>query len=246
MNIKSVLTGIAIILVIWLIAAPLIHQAVVPGPGPVAAELVKEVRSGTVFLHTLVSLYRIAVALLLALISAVPLGILAGRNRAAHRILSPLSYLLYPVPKIAFLPVLMVLFGLGNLPKILLVAIILFFPVFIAVRDGVLDLPKEYDYLAIVFELSKKRILLDIILPGILPRILSSVRISIGISLAVLFFSENFATSYGIGHYIMNSWIMVNYPRMYVGIIFLSITGLTLYLLLDQLEHKIVPWSGKK
>ncbi len=246
MNSKSMLKGIGIILLLWLILAPVINQPVVPSVAAVALELIKEIKAGKVFLHILISLYRIAAAMFLALLTAVPLGILAGRNKAARSILSPLSYLLYPVPKIAFLPVLMILFGLGDLPKILLVGMILFFPVFIAVRDSVLDLPQEYDYIAKVFRLGRKKILKDIILPGILPRILSSIRISIGISLAVLFFSENFATSYGIGYYIMNSWIMANYPRMYVGIIFLSITGVTLYLFVDKLEKKIVPWADRK
>ena len=245
MSAKSILKGLGLVVIVWLIISPIVNQPVIPSLASVVSELAREIKTGKVFLHILVSLFRIFTALAMALLTAVPLGIAAGRNKTARSILSPLFYLLYPVPKIAFLPVLMVLFGLGDLPKILLVDIILFFPIFIAVRDGVLELPKEYDYIANAFKLNKKRVLLDIILPGILPRILSSLRISIGISLSVLFFGENFATSYGIGHYIMNSWVMANYPRMYAGIIFLSVTGVGLYLILDNLERRLVPWAER-
>jgi len=69
------------------------------------------------------------------------------------------------------------------------------------------------------------------------------LRISVGISLSVLFFSENFATEYGIGYYIMNSWIMVNYLKMYAGIVFISLLGIFLYKSIEIIEKKMMPWK---
>ncbi|QEN03668.1 ABC transporter permease [Thiospirochaeta perfilievii] len=242
MNKKSILLGISTIFVIWFLFSIIINKPIIPLPSVVIKQLFIEFSKGTIFLHLLASILRIISSLFISLTIGIPVGIITAKIKKLDSIFSPILYLLYPIPKIAFLPIIMVLFGLGNTPKIILISSILFFPITIAVRDRTKQLPKEYDYLAKVFLLTKKQILFEITLPGILPSILSAIRISIGISLSVLFFSENFATVFGIGYYIMNSWVMVDYPQMYVGIIMLSFTGLGLYLSLDIIEKKIVPW----
>lgn len=239
----ALLKGILIVLGLWYLLALIISAPIVPMPHKVFFALAAETFQGQVLRHVGVSLLRIIFGIFFALVLALPIGIAAARLKKANSFISPVLYLLYPVPKIAFLPVLMVFFGMGDTPKIILITIILFFPVAIAVRDGVRNLPSNYFQLAEVLRLSRKQVLKEIILPGILPGIISSLRISIGISLAVLFFSENFATTWGIGYYIMNSWIMGNYVLMYGGIVFLSFTGILLYITLDLLEKKLVPWK---
>lgn len=243
MNKRSILFAFIFVLIVWLLFSIIISKPIIPTPFVVFKQLLLEVQKGTLFLHLLVSLLRIFCSLIISIVLGIPIGILSAKIKKLDYLFSPILYLLYPIPKIAFLPILMVLFGLGNTPKIILISSILFFPITIAVRDKTKQLPKEYDYLAKVFLLTKKQVLFDITLPGILPGIISAIRISIGISLSVLFFSENFATVYGIGYYIMNSWIMIDYPQMYVGIIMLSFTGLGLYILLDLLEKKLIPWN---
>ena len=244
MNKRGILKGALVVLGIWILLALLIRRPIVPSPFTVFIRLIDEIKKTTIFLHIGVSLFRILVSMILAAALAIPTGIIAARYNRPDKLISPVLYLLYPIPKIAFLPILMVLFGLGNLPKILLVTMILFFPIAIAVRDGGKNLLPEYTKLAKVYRLSGKEIILDIILPGILPNIFSSLRISIGISLSVLFFSENFATTYGIGYYIMNSWIMADYPQMYVGVLILSLTGIALFYILSLIENKIIPWKS--
>ena len=243
MSKKGFLKGAVIILLIWVLAALIIRQPIVPSPITVFSRMLTELGNGKIFLHLGMSLVRILISILLASLLGIPTGIVAARYKRPDRIISPVLYLLYPIPKIAFLPILMVLFGLGNLPKILLVTMILFFPITIAVRDGAKQLLPEYMKLAAVYKLTGREVILDIMLPGILPNILSSIRISIGISLSVLFFSENFAAAYGIGYYIMNSWVMVDYPQMYVGVIMLSLTGIMLFYLLSLIERRIIPWK---
>ncbi|MGL1890050.1 MAG: ABC transporter permease [Spirochaetaceae bacterium] len=243
MNKRSILFGILVILSVWFLFFIIINKPIIPSPIVVLKQLLFEARKGTLFLHLFVSILRILCSLLISLSIGIPIGIITAKIKKLNSLFSPILYLLYPIPKIAFLPILMVLFGLGNTPKIILISTILFFPITIAVRDRTKQLPKEYDYLSKIFLLNKKQILFEITLPGILPAILSAIRISIGISLSVLFFSENFATVYGIGYYIMNSWVMIDYPQMYVGIIMLSLTGLGLYGLLDVVEKKLMPWN---
>jgi len=193
------------------------------------------------YLHLLFSLYRIAMGMALALFFAIPTGMLAGRTQKLDQLISPVLYLLYPLPKIAFLPVFMVLFGIGDLSKIMLIAVIIFFPASVTIRDGVKEISVQYLELAQAYHLTQTQILRDILWPFILPRIFSSLRITLGISLSVLFISENYAATYGLGYYIMNNWVMAQYVGMYAGIVLLSLLGLTLYVALDGLERLVIP-----
>jgi NitT/TauT family transport system permease protein len=182
----------------------------------------------------------------IALFIAIPTGLLIGRKRALDEVLSPVLYLLYPLPKIAFLPVFMVMFGIGDISKIILIAVIVFFPTAVSIRDGVKAIPNQYIQLAEAYHLTPKLILREVIWPAILPRIFSAIRISLGIALSVLFISESFAASFGLGYSIMNSWIMANYTSMYAGIVLLSLLGLGLYIITDSLERIFIRYQAER
>jgi NitT/TauT family transport system permease protein len=111
----------------------------------------------------------------------------------------------------------------------MLIAVIIFFPASVTIRDGVKEISVQYLELAQAYHLTQTQILRDILWPFILPRIFSSLRITLGISLSVLFISENYAATYGLGYYIMNNWVMAQYVGMYAGIVLLSLLGLTMY-----------------
>ncbi len=194
--------------------------------------------------HLLASLARVGAAVFLSLLIGIPAGIALSTSRRLRKVFSPFVYFVYPIPKVAFLPVFMLLFGLGNLSKILLVIWIIVFQIILAIRDGADQIPKIYykamaSYQATTFE--KLRYL---IMPAILPYIFSSLRISLGISLASLFFAENYATEYGIGYFILSAWTKMNYQEMFCGILALGLLGILLFILLDILEEALVPWSN--
>ena len=151
-------------------------------------------------------------------------------------------YILYPLPKVAFLPILMIIFGLGNAPKIMLIVFIIIFQFILAARDGIKEIPKELFYSVYSLSLSRVQVYYHLIIPSVLPKVITALRNSIGVSIAVLFFAENFATTYGIGYFIMNSWAMVNYVEMFSGIIALSLLGLILFKLIDYLEERLCPY----
>jgi len=159
--------------------------------------------------------------------------------------MSPVLYLLYPLPKIAFLPIFMVLFGLGNLSKIILLWAVIIFQLLIAVRDGVQSIPLEYHIAADTLGLTRKRRFFKLYLPSALPGLFSALRISVGIGMAVLFFAENYATSYGLGYFIMNSWVMINYPMMFAGILGLGLLSYLVMISLDWLERFLCPWKAE-
>lgn len=228
--------------IIWYLLSYYVGVNLIPRPDMVWMRLFILLTNGTIFLHAGFSLLRITIAIGFALVIGVPLGVMAGANRKMDKWFSPIVYLLYPIPKIAFLPVFIVLFGLGDLSKIMLLFTVLVFQLVLAARDGMKQIPIEYHRVVNVLKLSKKDKLLKLYLPSVLPSLFNSLRIGIGISLAVLFFCENYATTYGIGYYIMSNWMMVNYVGMFAGILALSLLAAGLITCVDLLEKKYCKW----
>ena len=239
------LRGSAIVVAFWYLMAFLVQQPIIPFPHRVLSFMVQSFSTTALYLHLLYSLYRILMGMAFALVIAIPTGMIAGRTKRLDQVISPVLYLLYPLPKVAFLPVFMVLFGIGDLSKIILIAVIIFFPAAVTIRDGVKDISSQFLELAEAYQLTPRQIIADILWPAILPRIFSSLRITLGISLSVLFISENYAAAYGLGYYIMNNWIMAHYVGMYGGIVLLSLLGLGLYAILDTLERLIIPLDAR-
>jgi len=238
---NKTLYGIIIVVIMWYVLHISIESSVIPSPYNTVkrfAHLIPEVLS----VHLLASLGRIMIAIAISIIIGVPLGLWIGMNKKADSIISPVIYILYPLPKIAFLPVFMILLGIGNTAKVTLIVTIIIFQMLIGVRDGVKEIPKELFYSVISMGVSRAGMYKHLIMPAVLPRLFSALRLSLGISISTLFFAENFATTYGIGYYIMNAWIMVDYLDMFAGILGLSLLGLLLLRFLDFLERKLCPW----
>jgi NitT/TauT family transport system permease protein len=234
--------GPAVILCFWTLLHLLLGARLIPAPWTTAAVLAELAAGRELWLHLGASLYRIAAGIVLALAAGVPLGLAAGRHPGADRLISPLLYLLYPLPKIAFLPLFMLLFGLGDLSKIILIWTIIVFQLVIAARDGVKELPESLHRAMKSLGVGRRQLYRDLIIPGILPKLISALRVSLGISISVLFFGENFSTTWGIGYFVMNSWVMVNYPQMFAGIVAIGLLGIALFRLLDLAEGRLCPW----
>lgn len=238
---NKVLSGSVLIICIWYIAHLLIQSSIVPSPYDAFIALFRLLPKG-ILAHIMVSLYRICIALLISLVLGVPLGLWAGLDRKADSLFSPIVYILYPIPKVALLPIFMLLLGLGDSSKIVLVTSIIIFQVLLAARDGAKEIPNELFLSVKSLGLSRKQIYAHLVIPAVLPKLLSSLRISMGISMSVLFFAETFATRYGIGYFIMNNWVMVNYVDMYAGILAMSIMGIFLFAIIDSIEGRICRW----
>lgn len=240
------LYGTLMIFAAWYLLHILLQSAVIPNPVDTVINFIK-ILPGTLLLHVLASLGRIVVAVLFSLLIGLPLGLWTGMSDRADRLLTPIVYILYPIPKIAFLPVLMILFGLGNTPKIVLIAIIVIFQIIVTTRDGVKELGKEYFYSAKSLGMNRRQLYEHLIIPAVMPKIITALRLTVGTSIAVLFFSENFAARYGIGYFIMNSWVVVNYVEMFSGILALSMMGLLLFKVIDGVENRLCAWmkTGK-
>ena len=195
------------------------------------------------WLHAAASLGRVLVALAVSLALAVPAGMAAGTRPRIDRWVSPLAYLLYPVPKIALLPAFIVLLGLGEASKLALLVTILIFPFYLAARDGVRDIPADLMLSARSLGLRGGALVRNVLFPALLPKLFSALRLGVGIALSVLFFAENFSTEYGLGSFVMNQWAILHYADMSWGIAALSALGLALFAAVDWAERRACPWA---
>ena len=137
----------------------------------------------------------------------------------------------------------MLLFGLGNTSKILMIIFIVVFQIMLSVRDGVAQIEPVYFKVMDSFCVSPRQRYRFLIVPAMLPQLFSGLRISIGISLASLFFAESYATQFGIGYFILSAWTKMDYVEMFSGILTLGFIGILLFFLLDRLESVCVPWQ---
>lgn len=245
-KVKWNLSGIGVLLGLvpaWWLLSYATGGVVVPSPLAVARRFV-EIAPRLLGVHAVASLARVGVGMAAALAAAVPLGLAMGRSRALDRALSPATYLLYPVPKIALLPVVMVLFGLADASKVAIVFLVLFFQVLVSVRDAARDIPGQY-YLSLrslgAGRLHAARL---VTWPAVLPQLLTALRVGTGTALAVLFFAETFGTRQGLGYFVVESWMRIAYPDMYAGIAALGLVGLALFLLIDALQRRACRWQG--
>lgn len=234
--------GIFLCLVLWAVTAQILQMPVIPSPEQVLLRLMQKFPD-TIAVHAGYSLLRIVLGLVVAVAVGYPVGVLMGYFSRVNRLLAPILYLTYPVPKIALLPVVMLLFGVGETSKMLLVFLIIVFQVVVAVRDAVAAIPPETYAPLRVLGATFAQIVRHIIVPASLPKFITAVRVAMATAISVLFFTETFGTQYGIGYYIMDAWLRVNYLDMYAGITVLSTMGLVLFILLDWAERRLCAWS---
>lgn len=226
----------------WHLLAITLDLPALPGPGDTLAALTSPL-AAALGGHLAASTVRVAASLVWALAVAVPLGLLLGRHRSMDRFVSPAVFLIYPVPKIVFLPVVLALFGTGDISKVFLVGLIVFFQILVTTRDSARSLPPQVILSVVSLGAGERDLLRHVVFPAVLPRVFTSLRIAIGTAIAVLFIAETYATRQGLGYYIIDTWSRAAYDQMYLGIGAMGLLGLGLYLLMGLLERKFCPWE---
>ncbi len=237
-NITKLLAAAVFLILLWQVGSILIDSNILPAPYPVISNTIKNF-NGKLLMHGLYSLKRIFLGITFAALTAWPIGIMLGYHNKLDNLISPVIYLLYPVPKIALLPIFMLLFGLGDATKISMIYIIIFFQILVNTRDTVRVINPSLFYPLKVLGASKAQIFIHVLVPYSLPSLVSSIRIALGTGIAVLFFSETFGSQYGLGYFIMDSMMRIDYIGMFSGILTLSILGLLLFTATEYIENKI-------
>lgn len=232
--------ALILILVSWHLLAVFLQSPALPTPlDSVPMLLVHAPQLGPDFL---LSLYRVVVAMLIGTILAMPLGLAIGRSPRLDSVLGPILYILYPIPKIVFLPILLIVLGLADAPKIVLIALTIFFQVLITVRDAAKEVPEASILSVRSLGANRLDVFWHVVIPASLPDLFTALRISSGTAVAILFFAEAIAGSTGLGAFIVDSWGLLNYPRMFAGIIAMAALGVLIYELFDILERRLTRW----
>ena len=240
---RDIALAAVVLLVLWEVAALALGSMALPQPWQVALDTARRLADGSLLDDLAISTLRALAGIALALATAVPLGLMVGAEEGLRRRLSPYIYLLYPVPHVVLLPLIIILFGIGEFSKIFLIALIVFFQILVTTRDAAKNIHRNY-YLAIeTLGASRLQVYRHVILPATLPKILTAMRISIGTAVAILFFVESFATTRGLGYIIMDSWGRSDYVALYSGISSMAALGFSLYQLLDRLERRLCLWT---
>jgi NitT/TauT family transport system permease protein len=240
---RDILIAALILLALWQAAALLLDSMALPQPWIVLVDIGSRIADGSLLDDLAISTFRALCGIGLALAAAVPLGLAVGAEAALGRRLSPFIYLLYPIPHVVLLPLIIILFGIGNFSKIFLIALIVFFQILVTTRDAARTIHRNYFHAMQTLGATRLQIYRHVILPASLPKILTALRISIGTAVAILFFVESFATTTGLGYIIMDSWGRADYVALYTGISCMALLGFALYLLLDRLERRLCAWT---
>jgi len=240
-GLRTTLVGLAVVAAGWELLHLALRTPAVPSPaealGALFGRLGPELPA-----HLGASLARILAATAAQVAFGGALGIALGASRRVAAVLGPAVSVLYPVPKIAFLPVFMITLGIGEASKVLFVVTVAAFQTIVALRDGVAEIPPNLRLAARSLGLGRGGTVRHLMLPALAPRLFTAARLGIGVGLSALFFAENYATRHGIGYLIMNSFAMADYRAMYAGIVALSLLALALFAALDAAERGVCPW----
>jgi NitT/TauT family transport system permease protein len=240
---RSIVVAALVLGLGWQALAVLVRRPILPGPAEVLATFAVEIL-GDLGVHALVSLWRVLASVALSVALAVPAGLALGQSARLNQLFSPLLYLLLPIPKVVLVPIVLLFFGVGDLPKILIIFMILFFQILVLVRDQAAGLRPELIDSVRSLGAGRRALFRFVYLPASLPAILTALRQSIGTAVAVLYVAELFATQRGLGYYIfLNGSTLFNYPKMYAGVVAMSLLGLALYFAIDGIHRRVCRWQ---
>lgn len=211
-------------------------------PSEIASVFGAMVASGELGTHVLVSLQRIFIGFLLGVIPGVIIGTIIGFSRVANMVVSPLVAIIFPIPKIAILPLLMILFGVGEGSKVALIALGAIFLTLYNTAAGVRNLPPIYREVSQSFGASRLQYILTVALPGALPHIMTGLKLSLQTSLLLIVAAEFVGAKDGVGQLIWSAWEIFDVRRMFVGLITLSAIGYLLSIAIEKVEDALLPW----
>jgi taurine transport system permease protein len=246
----SLLTLAALLFAWWAVtAAGLIEPLFLPSPQAIARKgwilLTQGYMDASLWQHLGASLGRIGLALLAAVLSAIPLGIAIGRNRIARGIFDPLIEFYRPIPPLAYLPLIVIWCGIGELSKVLLIFLAIFAPIAIATATGVRNVDPARLRAAQSLGANQAQLIRHVILPSALPDILTGVRIGLGVGWSTLVAAELVAATRGLGFMVQSAAQFLVTDVVILGILVIALIAFALELGLRALQRKLVPWHGQ-
>lgn len=236
-----------VLLAVWeaVAQAGLLDRRFFPAPSGILDTLVADFASGDMMRDIVATLSRVAVGYAGGAIPAILAGLTLGLFAAPRQIFTPILQTLYSVPKIAIFPLILLVFGIGEMSKYVIIGIGVFFLVFFNTLAGVLETPRIYFDVAKNAGANRAQIYITVALPAALPSIFTGLKLAMGHAYVLIAASEFVGAKNGVGYYIWQSWQLFSVPRMFAGILVISVLGYASMLAIELLQRLIVPQTGR-
>jgi taurine transport system permease protein len=242
---------VALLLGLWWVATHMgwVSRLFLPKPEAIWSAFMQavngELDDATLWGHFLASMGRVFGAFVIAVALGIPVGILMGTSRIARGIFDPPIEFYRPLPPLAYLPLMIVWFGIGEESKIILLFLAIFAPVTLAARAGVRSVSQEQIQAALSMGASRAQVIIHIIVPGALPEILVGLRIGMGVGWTTLVAAEMVAADAGLGKMVFNASNFLRTDVVILGILLIGFVAFAFELTLRWFERWAVPWKGK-
>jgi NitT/TauT family transport system permease protein len=238
---------IPILLALWevIVDSGWVTSPFLPSPWAIIRATVQLIADGELAVHIWPTLVRVFVGFLVGTVPAVIIGLAMGWSRWLRALLDPIVAVAYPLPKIAILPLIMLLIGVGEQAMILVVALAAFFPSLINSLAGVTSIEPLYFEVARNYGASRFQTFVKVILPGSLPMIMTGIRLGLGLALLTTVVVELAIATRGLGAMLWLSWETLRIERIYVAIAIIALLGLLLNPLTQFLTRRLVPWKDQ-
>ncbi|MFB9794370.1 ABC transporter permease subunit [Shinella granuli] len=239
------------LLAVWYLTTRLglINPVLLPPPGAVFRRFLtmlhSEYAGSTLFGHIVSSVRLVTISFLGAAAIGVPLGVAMEHSRIVRGMADPVVEFYRPLPPLAYLPLIIVWFGIGFLAKSVLIGVAALAPIIISTRAGVASVPNEMKHAALSMGARKVQVLLHVVLPAALPEIISGLRIGLGVAWSTLVAGEMVAATSGLGHMVLTASNYLETDAVVLGIIIIGIIAVAFELAIRAAQRKFVPWKGK-
>jgi len=236
--------ALALVIGLWQLAGSLalVNPLFLPPPSAIARSLWQLAVSGALWHHLSVSLLRIGIGWILGTMAGVIIGFAIGLSSLARSVGITFISALFPIPKIALLPLLILWLGIGEEPKIATIALGVFFSTAISVYSGVDNVPRNLIRMAQSFNVPFHAIVRRVIWPGALPSILAGFRITASVALLLVVSAEMIGAEYGIGAFVLQAGNLMQTDQLLAGVVILSLLGLAVGRLINWLETRLLHW----
>lgn len=235
-------------LLVWELASSLdwISRLFFPPPSFILKTFFKMLTDGRLLENTQVTLVRIVLGSVLGILPGTLFGIMMGWSRRLYRIFDPLIAAIHPIPKIAIFPLILIIFGLGEISIIVVIAISAFFPALVSSMTGVRQLDPIYYEIAHNYGANRWKTFFRILLPGSLPMILSGVRLGLNTGLLITIAVELISSNSGLGVMIWFSWQTLRVEELYATMIVVAVIGILINIGLKAIFDWLAPWNSEK
>ena len=246
----STVVIIALIFVWWLVThLDMIKPLFLPSPMAIVGSLVDVIREGftgsSFWEHTWISTARVFGAFLLACIVGIPLGIAMGMSPFARGVFDPPIEFYRPIPPLAYLPLMIIWFGIDELSKVLLIFLSVLAPIVLGARAGVKSAAIEQIHAAYSFGATRWQVIRMVILPAAMPEIFTAMRVGIGFGWTTLVAAEMVASTAGLGYMVLSASKFLQTPIVIMGIVVIAAIAYAFDHLVRYVERRVIPWKGR-